>query len=413
VAFTSKAFNLVPNDTNNAPDVFYRDNVARTTTLVSMNLAGTGPGDAGSGSPSMSWDGRYVAFASRAQTLTNDILPLGNFAQIYVRDMQLGVTTLVSRATGAGTITNQDCSNPRISPDGTAVVFDTTSTVLDPADVPVVSISHVYCRLWQDVADGYPTTLVDFASNTNSGSGNVANGGGGSGATVGSFKGVPSQDGRFIAFESDGNNLVAFPADGGPDNNAKRDVFIRDTQTHRTVRCSVPGAGFVELNNPLNGDSKSATISADGQTVGFRSVSGILSPIAQETNPNIYVRVWNGGAPFTEVCSVHTSGATGGASCDRPYLTADGTKVVWQSISAALVNGDTNAVDDIFLRDRTALQTTRQSVSTYGNQLNGPSDGPAYSGDGRYIVFYSEATNVVDDQTSGATDIFLRGPPFK
>jgi Tol biopolymer transport system component len=135
--------------------------------------------------------------------------------------------------------------------------------------------------------------------------------------------------------------------------------------------------------------------------------------IAQENNPNIYIRAWNAATPFTEVLSVHTSGATGGASCDRPSVCGDGTKIVWQSISSALVNGDTNGCNDVFERDRVAFQTSRQSVSTYGNQLDSPSGAPAYSADGRYIVFWSEASNVVDDHTSGAADIYLRGPPFR
>jgi Tol biopolymer transport system component len=408
VAFTSKAFNLVPNDNNNAPDVFYRDNIARTTTLVSMNLSGTGSGNGPSGSPWLSGNGQYVVFASKATNLTSDILPLGNPQQIYVRDMFTGTTTLVSRANGlGGPIADLDCNNPKISNDGTAIIFDSATTVLDITDVTVSTVTHVYRRLWLNGNLGYPTELVDFASGTTTlaGPAFVANGN--------SVKGAPSADGRFIAFESNGSTLVSAPADGGPDKNGTTDVFVRDMMTFRTVRCSVPGPGFTEVPPAVVGPSQSATISADGQTVGFRSTSPILSAIAQETNPNIYARAWNAASPFTEVLSVHTSGATGGASCDHPTMSADGARVVWDSISASLVNGDTNGVPDVFQRDRSARITSRESVSTFGNQLNAPSERPSISADGRYIAFYSEASNVVDDQSSGASDIFLRGPPFR
>jgi hypothetical protein len=249
IAFTSKAFNLVPNDNNNAPDVFYRDNVNRTTVLVSVNRFGTGTADGASSSPWMSGDGRYVSFASRATNLTLDAIPLGT-QQIYVRDMFLGTTTLVSRATNTGgVIADQDCFNPKISNDGSTVIFDTMSNVLDTLDVVTTTVSHVYYRKWLDAPDGYPTVLVDFVSGTNSGSGNVGTGN--------AVKGCLSADGRYAAFESAAPNLVQVAADGGMDQNSKVDVFVRDTMTFRTVRCSVPAPGFVELGNPAVGDSQS------------------------------------------------------------------------------------------------------------------------------------------------------------
>jgi Tol biopolymer transport system component len=93
-------------------------------------------------------------------------------------------------------------------------------------------------------------------------------------------------------------------------------------------------------------------------------------------------------------------------------MSGDGSRIAWQSASSALVNGDSNGVEDVFLRNRMTAQTSRESVQTFGGQLDGVSSVPAYSPDGRYIVFYSKATNVVDDDTNGAADIFLRGPPL-
>jgi Tol biopolymer transport system component len=404
VAFTSKATNLVPGDTNNAADVFLRDNVNRTLILVSVNLAG-GPANGASGSPTMSGDGRYVAFSSLATNLTIDVVPAGKM-QVYVRDLQSGTTALVSRASGAtGLISDQDCINPKISNDGVYVVFETTSNILDGVVAggdDNDAFSDIYRRKWIDGTAAFPTDLISFASTFNSGAANKGNNN--------STQPCVSGDGRFVAFVSAATNLVSTSQDGGPDTNGQTDVFVRDTQTFRTVRCSVE---FVGANMALTALCRSPAISLDGQLVTFSSLAGTLHPSAQEQTPNIFLRSWNGLSPFTEVLSVHTSGATGGANCNFPSISGDGTKIAWQSPSSSLVNGDSNGVEDVFVRDRVTLQTTRQSVQTFGGQLDGPSFIPAYSADGRYIAFWSKATNVVDDDTNGAADIFLRGPPFK
>ena len=416
VAFTSKATNLVPGDLNNMADVFLRDNVGRTLQLVSISLSG-GPSNGPSGTPSLSGDGRFVCFSSLATNLTADIITPGK-RQIYVRDMTgdasaippLPVKTyLVSRASGAtGTIADNDCDNPKISGDGIYVVFESTSNLLD--GVPGAgddndALSDIYRRKWFDFGPNqFITDLVTFVSFAGPGSLNKGNGD--------SFRPAVSRTGRFVAYESTASNLVTATGDGGPDLNVVMDVFVRDMQTTQTVRCSVEVAGTIEPNT-LDGDSRSATISDDGQFVAFRSVSGVLSPLAQDAVPNIFVRSWNTIPPVTEVLSVHTSGATGGQNCDRPTISGDGTKIAWQSPSSALVNGDSNGVLDIFLRNRVSQETSRQSVQTFGGQLDGQSGIPAYSRDGRYIVFWSQATNGVDDDTNGAADIYLRGPPFK
>ncbi len=96
VAFTSSADNLVPNDANGAADVFLRDNLLRTTTLVSINSAGTGSGNAASFSPSISGDGRYVVFVSTATDL-DGATTVNAVQNVYVRDMQLATTSVVSR----------------------------------------------------------------------------------------------------------------------------------------------------------------------------------------------------------------------------------------------------------------------------------------------------------------------------
>jgi hypothetical protein len=401
IAFSSKATNLVAGDTNNAADIFLRDNISRTLTLVSISLVG-GPANGASGSPSISGNGQYVVFSSLATNLTADAVPAGK-KQIYVRDMINQQTTLISRASGAtGLIADDTCDNPKISNDGVYVVFQSLSNILDgviAGGVDNDAVSDIYRRKWIDGTAAFPTDLISLASLSTTVKGNLP-----------SFNPCISADGSVIAFASTASNLVSASQDGAPDSNGLDDVFVREFATTRTVRCS---SEFVGFNPALKGLSRSPSISLDGQLVAFSSLAGTLHPAAQEQTPNIYVRSWNGLTPFTEVLSVHTSGATGGASCDKPSISGDGSKITWQSASSALVNGDSNGVEDIFLRNRVTLETSRESVQTFGGQLDGQSAVPAFSADGRYIAFWSKATNVVDDDTNGAADIFLRGPPFK
>jgi Tol biopolymer transport system component len=415
IAFTSRAFNLIPNnfDTNGFQDVFLRDNLNRSLVMVSVSLGG-GPANGASGQPSVSGDGRYVAFSSTATNLVATVVPAG-VRQIYVRDMTGdGVTPpqtyLVSRATGAtGLIADDECRNPKISNDGIFIAFESKSNLLDGVngggddnETPT-ALFDVYRRKWIDGTSTFPTELISIRSTFAMG----ANEKGNSSSTNPSI----SADGRYVAFDSGSSNLVDVNQDGAPDNNGTTDVFVRDCQTNRTVRCSVEFAGHDPL---LVSQSGAPAISLDGQLVCFRSLSGALHATAQEQGtPNIFVRSWNVAVPFTEVLSVHSSGATGGASCNRPTISGDGSKIAWQSGSSALVNGDSNSAEDIFLRDRVSQSTSRESVQTFGGQLDGLSNAAIYSPDGRYIIFWSKATNVVDDDDNGAADIFMRGPPFK
>src|SRR5262245_22460041 len=132
VAFVSSASNIVPGDNNNSSDVFVRDTMTGKSILVSVNSSGTGPANNNSTYAVISANGRYVAFASFATDLVAGITDHNFGTDIYVRDLQTGTTTLVtinSAGTGTG---NQGGSNPVITPDGRYVVFASNSTDLVP-----------------------------------------------------------------------------------------------------------------------------------------------------------------------------------------------------------------------------------------------------------------------------------------
>ncbi len=112
-------------------------------------------------------------------------------------------------------------------------------------------------------------------------------------------------------------------------------------------------------------------------------------------------------ASGTVLVSLADSGAQANEWSSGFGASGDGRYVLFQSSATNLVPGDTNGVDDLFVRDRRANRTTRISVRTGGAQANGPSDDAAISRDGRYVAFRSEASNLVPGDTNGQADVFL------
>src|SRR5437867_3421967 len=114
-----------------------------------------------------------------------------------------------------------------------------------------------------------------------------------------------------------------------------------------------------------------------------------------------------------EAVSVSNAGVSGNDSSQFAgfvpgrYINSDGRFIVFASQASNLVSGDTNNMTDIFLRDRLLRKTIRLSVAASGEQANGDSQTPVISGDGRFVAFTSTATNLIPDDTNGVADIFL------
>ncbi len=394
VAFTTKAPNLVTGDANGDTDVFLRDMVARTTILVSANRFGTGTGDGPSGTPSISGDGRYVAFKSAATNLHAD--DGDTQLDIYVRDTQSGTTSLVSRFSGPnGDKANGPCDNPEISGNGLFVTFETLATNLDGTTVPGDLDSDAFSDIYRRELTGF--LLTELVSRRSLAVDNAK-------GNDNSIRPRISGDGRYVVYESEADNLVTNAAEGGPDGNPNADCFLRDLDTDFTRRVSLTLAG----GNP-NGICSSPYISRDGRFVVFRSLSSNLHPDDDGPEPDIFL--FDTTTLDIIIVSQHTFGTQAGQGCDFPVLTGDGQFVVFQSPSSSLVNGDNNNRIDVFRHNRVTRVTERLSVSTYGAELNGNSERPAVSEDGQYVVFVTDSTNAADDDTNGAVDVYLRGPP--
>lgn len=399
VAFASKAPNLVAGDLNGNTDVFVRDMVARTTRLVSVNVFGTGTANGASGSPSISADGTLVAFFSSSSNLHPEDLDVT--PDVFVRNMSTGEMILVSRSSGAlGSKGNGASSSPVISADGRYVAFESIATNLDgidPGGDDDDVVSDIYRR---DIGDPTPVKATILISRQSAAVGGLK-------GTATSVRARISGNGRFVAFESDAPTLVTNAAEGGPDGNVgsnTRDCFVRDVDTSSIRRVSLTLAG----TSP-NGPSDTVSISEDGRFAIYRSSASNIHPDDDGAQNDIFLFDSQSGTVI--ICSQHTFGTQAGNSCNFPVLTADGRFAVFQSQATSLVNGDTNNRGDIFRHDRLTRETVRLSVGTYGSELNGDSFRPAVSADGRYIAFVSDATNGADDDTNGAVDVYLRGPP--
>ncbi|MCC6954599.1 MAG: PD40 domain-containing protein, partial [Deltaproteobacteria bacterium] len=110
----------------------------------------------------------------------------------------------------------------------------------------------------------------------------------------------------------------------------------------------------------------------------------------------------------TRRASVSSSSVEGSAASASTAISADGRYIVYRSSATNLVAGDTNGVDDIFMFDMQTATTTRVNVSSSGAQATTQALRPSISGDGRYVTFHSDASNLVSGDTNGVTDIFVR-----
>jgi YVTN family beta-propeller protein/VCBS repeat-containing protein len=205
---------------------------------------------------------------------------------------------------------------------------------------------------------------------------------------------VLSADGRFVAFYSSATNLIA-----GDTNNAL-DVFVHDRETQETTRVSVAGNG-----TQGNSSSFGSVLSADGRFVAFLSTATNL--VLGDTNSTFDVFVHDRQTGATTRVSVASDGTQGNEISFGPVLSADGRFVAFQSFANNLVPGDTNTAHDVFVHDRQTRATTRVSVASDGTQGNGFSFEPALSGDGRFVAFHSRATNLAPGDTNNTEDVFV------
>jgi hypothetical protein len=386
VTFASTASNLVANDTNGENDVFVRDTATGTTTRVSVSSAGVQaqyppppwPFLFHPTIPDISGDGRYVVFLSAAVNLVAG--DTNNNPDIFVRDIVAGTTTRVS-VNSDGVESDGDVGDrPSISDDGRYVAFNSNASNLVASD-----INGAYDVFVRDTVAG-TTTLVSVNSD------------GVQGSPGGSGPSAISGDGRYVAFISGASNLVADDTNGQPD------VFVRDTLNGTTTRASVDSAGVEG-----NGFNQWPAISGNGRYVVFESLATNLVPNDINGQWGVYIRdIVNG---TTTRANLNSDGVVGWLTSQGADISDDGRYVAFHSNGSNLVEGDTNFRYDVFVRDTVTDTTSRISLDELGTEANKDSDYPAISGDGRYVAFQSTASNLVADDTNAQLDIFVRAIP--
>ena len=380
VAFASQAFNFAANDQNDTADVWRKDRLTRSLYFVSTNAAGAGgldPTDA-SFSPSISADGRYVAFASYSEHLVPG--DVNNNIDVFLKDTSTGAIERISvSAAGVGGINGSEA--PAISGDGRYVAFRSTSSNLVTGDTNAVNDIFVKDR---------QTSAVTRINLDPVGA-----------QAVGGASELPaiSADGRFVSYQSAATNLVRF------DGNGLVDVFVRDRQSTPSVRASAvnPGAG-------VDGASGEAGISGDGSIVVFSSAASTL--VAGDTNAftDIFARqLANGTYAAMSVAAGVTTPSANGAS-DSPNISSDGAWVVYRSFASNLVSGDGNGVADIFMKQRVGGAIERLSTSTAGAQLAGAAlrAGTSISQDGNLVLFHAGDSNLVAGDSNGFDDVLMK-----
>jgi Tol biopolymer transport system component len=203
-----------------------------------------------------------------------------------------------------------------------------------------------------------------------------------------------SPGGRFVGFSSDASTLVR------RDTHRDLHAYVRDLATGRTRLMSVSSR-----ERPGNSYSYVEGISRGGRYVAIDSDASNLVP--RDTNGfDMFVRDRRTGT--TRRVSVSTTGEQADGNSGDGDMSPNGRYFVFDSDAANLVAGDTNDHQDVFLRDELAKTTTRVSVPHTGGQANGYSIAPAVSADGRYVVFVSNATNMVREDPTDDRDIFVR-----
>lgn len=207
---------------------------------------------------------------------------------------------------------------------------------------------------------------------------------------------VISADGRYVAFESSATNLVNF------DTNGRSDVFVHDRRSGKTRRMSIRTNG----DQAFGGDSRSASISADGRYVAFWSSATNL--VNSDTNGTTDVFVRDRKMRRTRRVSVRSNGDQADGGSSAPAISANGRFVAFQSNATNLAKGDTNGVVDIFIHDRKTGKTRRLSIHSNGTQATVNSLAPAISGNGRFVAFQSLDVGLVQGDTNDRRDVFVR-----
>ena len=366
ITFSSYADNLVAGDNNSCNDIFVRDRVLNTTERISVSNSGE-ESNGDSYSPSISNDGRYVAYTSYATNLvTNDN---NGYSDVFVYDRLMNITQRVSISNN-GDEGNGDSCDSSISADGSYIAFSSSASNLATDDTNGYNDVFVYNRISN-------TIKRISASNT----GDEVNGD--------SYEPSISTNGNFIAFTSYADNLV------NNDINGYSDTFVYNQTSNTIKRISISSKG-----EEGDGSSYGASISADGNSIAFVSYADNLVTGDNNDRSDVFVYDLNSGT--TERISVLNSGEEIQDYSYSPSISGDGRYVAFivgklrVSVALSSINFDNYyPYGIVVIRDRTLKTTEEVSISNLYEISDSNCEYPSISADGSCITFSSYADNLV------------------
>jgi hypothetical protein len=311
---------------------------------------------------------------------TNGLVPgdSNGGSNVFLRDRQTGTTEQIDVASDGTPSNGAANATGTVSADGRYVAFSSAGSNLDSPDTNGTTISLF-------IRDRVAQTTKLF--NLNSAGTQISNAGG-----------TPSisNDGQYAFWST---NQAGVPAD----TNGVVDVYRRDLVNNTTILVSANLAG----TNGGNGHStNTGSISADGRYVMF--YSGASNLVASDTNSQTDSFVRDTQTNTTELVSVATDGTQATSGASDGTISGDGNWMAFSTYASTLVANDTNGTGDVFLRHRVNGTTERVSIGVNGEATGGASSTPALSHDGSRVSFVSSATNLVDGDTNGWGDAFVR-----
>ncbi|HZR16881.1 MAG TPA: hypothetical protein VFE51_06095 [Verrucomicrobiae bacterium] len=385
VAFASDADDLVSNDTNGSRDVFVRDLVTGSNILVSVDLSGSANGNGVSYEPSITPDGRYVLFTSSATDLVAG--DTNGAPDVFVRDLQSGTTRLVSTNLGASTSLIPLPSSDSITAEGTSALFHTQlrgyprlNQNLYSADLQTGTVAPLTPGGFLSAAFSDNGRFAAFVNNNDAATGSVV--------VCSAVVGAPAYTNiglgavSVLGLSSDGNILIYST------NNVQ--ILAADHAAQSIWRV---GGGYLRTHAGFR-------FSADNR---FLSYAAALSP-SGPTQVYLYDLQQR-----TSVLVSHRnqSPVMANGNSDSPIVSPDARFVAFRSDATDLLPSHTNTVPDIFLCDRL---TKANTLVTAGTDSAGLADNrslfPVFSQDGRTLVVQSSAGNLVRQDLNRAQDLF-------
>ncbi|MFZ1074284.1 MAG: hypothetical protein WAO21_12730 [Verrucomicrobiia bacterium] len=400
IAFASAADSLVPNFTNKYRAVFMHDLLGGTNCLVSVDMNGLANATGMSSDPSISGDGRYVVFTSDA---TNLVAGDTNIEQnVFLRDLQAGTTTLVSvntLGTGPG---NGDSYSPVISANGRCVLFLSTANNLAVNSPSSTETITPYLRdlhagrtfalpAYDDVSSD--STLPSLASMTPDGHfvaylswpglcvGDVWDTPGWMNSLTNVYTSNPSI--ASLAISPDGNRIAYSVSYVGGGNG----FYVADRRANSSWEIGPPLYGL-HTGLQFSGDARFLAYSTNAQFTGIANVC--LYDFVTKTN-------------FL-VSQSNPTGIPNGPS-DSPAISSDGRFVAYRSYVTNITFGVTNSVPNVFLYDQQTGSNTLLSANASGTTGNNHSFAPQFSWDGRTVVFQTWASDLIPQDFNQANDL--------